>query len=191
MTTIYNYHQETGIFVGIDVADPSPLEPGVFLVPAYATTEAPPACGDGQHQVFRDGGWVVEDIPQPAPVPVLTADEVKASMWSRIKAERDRRIQSGGYKVGSKWFHSDTFSRTQQMGLVMLGASIPANTPWKTMDGSTVTMTQALAGQIFAAAATSDIAIFAAAEAHKAAMEAIPDPASYDFSAGWPATFAG
>ena len=113
----------------------------------------------------------------------------KAARWNDIKAERDRRIQVGGYKVGTEWFHSDTFSRTQQMGLVMLGANIPAGTPWKTMDGSTVTMTQTLAGQIFATAAGSDIAIFSAAEAHRVAMEASADPATYDFSTGWPKAF--
>lgn len=126
-------------------------------------------------------------VPKPAP----TTAEIQTAKWEAIKAERDRRIQSGGYKVGAKWFHSDTFSRTQQMGLVMLGANIPANTPWKTMDGTTVTMTQALAGQIFATAAASDIAIFAAAETHKAAMTASADPSSYDFSGGWPAIFPG
>jgi hypothetical protein len=120
--------------------------------------------------------------------PALPA-AVKAAKWSEIKNERDRRIQNGGYKVGTKWFHSDTFSRTQQMGLVIMGASIPENTPWKTMDGSTVVMTQTLAGQIFATAAGSDIAIFATAEAHKAAMEASADPATYDFSTGWPMSF--
>lgn len=124
--------------------------------------------------------------------PVLT-DPVPAAadeIWLDIKAERDRRIQSGGYKVGEKWFHSDTFSRTQQMGLVMLGDNIPPNTPWKTMDGSFEVMTPALAAQIFAAAAASDIAIFAAAEAHKATMEASQDPSAYDFSAGWPDSYA-
>ena len=119
----------------------------------------------------------------------LSPAQVKTHKWEAIKAERDRRIQVGGYKVGTKWFHSDTFSRTQQMGLVMLGANIPANTPWKTMDGSTVVMTQTLAGQIFGTAAASDIAIFAAAETHKAAMEASADPAAYDFSTGWPKAF--
>ncbi len=115
-----------------------------------------------------------------------SSTEAKARKWERIKAERDRRIQFGGYKVGTKWFHSDTFSRTQQMGLVMLGAGIPANTQWKTMDGTTVTVTQMLAGQIFASAAAADIAIFGAAETHRAAMEASADPVTYDFSAGWP-----
>ncbi len=114
---------------------------------------------------------------------------VKANKWNAIKAERDRRIQSGGYKVGAKWFHSDTFSRTQQMGLVMMGANIPNGTPWKTMDGSTVTMTQTLAGQNLGTAAASDIAIFSAAEIHRVAMEASADPATYDFSTGWPKAF--
>lgn len=57
------------------------------------------------------------------------------------------------------------------------------------MDGSFVAMTPALAQQVFTAAAASDQAIYAAAETHKAAMEASADPASYDFSTGWPLTF--
>lgn len=116
---------------------------------------------------------------------------VKAEKWEAIKAERDRRTEQGGYKAANKWFHSDQKSRSQQLGLVLLGANIPAGLQWKTMDGSFVTMTQTLAQQILGAGAASDQAIFAAAEAHKTAMEASADPASYDFSAGWPATFAG
>lgn len=135
-------------------------------------------------------GWRVlgGDFVPPALPPQI---EIRSHVWTAIKAERDRRIQFGGYKVGEKWYHSDTFSRTQQMGLVMLGANIPPNTPWKTMDGSFEVMTPALAAQIFAAAAASDIAIFAAAEVHKAAMEASPEPAAYDFSAGWPNRYEG
>lgn len=110
-------------------------------------------------------------------------------IWQRIKTERDRRIQNGGYKVGTKWYHSDTFSRTQQMGLVMMGTSLPAGIQWKTMDGSFVTMTPTLAGQIFGVAASSDIAIFGAAEAHRAAMDASADPSTYDFTGGWPPVF--
>lgn len=109
-------------------------------------------------------------------------------IWTQIKAERDRRNHAG-YKVGTKWFHSDADSRIQQLGLVMMGANIPAGLQWKTMDGSFVAMTTTLAQQVFAAAAASDQAIFAAAETHKAAMEASADPASYDFSTGWPLVF--
>lgn len=117
----------------------------------------------------------------------LAAEQDKA--WDAIKAERDRR-QHAGVKVGANWFHSDADSRIQQLGLVLLGASIPAGTQWKTLTGSFVTMTQTLAGQIFAATAMSDIAIFTAAEQHKAAMLQLADPRAYGLGAGWPAEFS-
>jgi len=107
-------------------------------------------------------------------------------MWNRIKAERDRRVQNGGYLASGHWFHSDTFSRTQQIGLVLLGSNIPPGLQWKTMDNGFVTMTQTLAGQIFAAAAASDVAHFSAAEMHHATMLASQSPQTYDFSNGWP-----
>jgi len=116
----------------------------------------------------------------------------KASMcWLQIKAERERRTEQGGFKVGAKWLHSDRKSRNQQLALALLGENIPAELQWKTMDGSFVAMTQALAQQILVAGAANDQAIFAAAEAHKAAMEASADPLSYDFSGGWPEAFEG
>lgn len=151
---------------------------------------------DEQHAALLEGpshGKRIEADANGNPVlvtpPAPTLGELKTATWESIKAERDRRIQHGGYKVGEKWFHSDTFSRTQQMGLVMLGANIPANLQWKTMDGSFIAMTQALAGQVFAAAAVSDVAIFGAAEAKRTAMEASADPASFDFAGGWPLAF--
>lgn len=113
---------------------------------------------------------------------------IKATWWEAIKHERDRRTQTGGYHAAGKWFHSDVFSRTQQMGLVMMGANIPANLQWKTMDGSFVAMTQTLAQQVFEAAAASDAALFARAEQLRASMEA--DPLTFNLQAqSWPATY--
>jgi len=118
-----------------------------------------------------------------------TAAQIVAVKWDAIKAERDRR-KAGGVKVKvgttNKWFHSDDASRIQQIGLVMMGASIPANLQWKTMDGTFVAMDQTVAGNVFVAAAASDQVIFGVAETHKAAMEASADPSTYDFSTGWP-----
>lgn len=144
------------------------------------TRAAPPGAG----YELDAGTWV----PSPARAEA-SRQAAAAKIWEAIKAERDHRTQSGGYNVGTKWYHSDTFSRTQQLGLVLLGAGIPANTQWKTMDGSFILMTQTLAADIFAAAAAADIATFAAAEAHRVAMEASADPGAYDFTAGWPAVF--
>ena len=120
-----------------------------------------------------------------AQIQAPTVEQSKAHKWEGIKGERDRR-KAGGVKVGAKWFHSDDGSRIQQMSLVMMGASIPANLQWKTMDGTFITMTQTLASQVFQAVAASDQAIFTAAETHRATMEASADPAAYDYSTGWP-----
>ena len=119
----------------------------------------------------------------------LTPDQAKAHAWEAIKAMRDQR-KAGGVKVkvgaANKWFHSDDASRIQQMGLVMMGAGIPADLQWKTMDGSFIAMNQTVAGAVFTAAAASDQAVFAVAEGHRVAMEASADPAAYDYSTGWP-----
>lgn len=120
---------------------------------------------------------------------VFPKDKAIAELWADIKKKRDDIGEHGGYKVGTKWYHSDQKSRSQQLGLVLLGANIPVNTQWKTMDGSFVVMTQTLAGQILAAAAASAQAIFTVAEQHKAAMEASATPETYDFSAGWPQVY--
>lgn len=121
------------------------------------------------------------------------APPTAGDMWEKIKAKRDNLSEAGGYKVAvggvDKWFHSNQKSKTQQLGLVLMGAAVSSVPPWKTMDGTYVTMTQALASQIFAAAATMDGTLFAVAESHRTAMLAAPDPAAYDFSAGWPAVY--
>ncbi len=109
-------------------------------------------------------------------------------MEDLIKAERDVR-KGRGVKVGSKWFHTDDTSRIQQLGLVLMGANIPPNLMWKTMDKSFVLMTQTLASQIFAAVAQLDSQIFGVAEQHIAAMRLESNPLEYNYSGGWPLAF--
>jgi hypothetical protein len=125
-------------------------------------------------------------------VPVYEDDpyyDPKGSIWNDIKAIRDHKSTSGGYRASGKWFHSDLMSRTQQIGLVMMGAGIPEGIMWKTMDGSFVQMTQALAAEIFAAAAAQDSALFGFAEALNAQVQASADPTSIDIKTGWPAVY--
>lgn len=54
---IYNYHPEYKTYVGSSLADESPLEPGVFLIPAHATELEPPSCSLGEIQVFNGTSW--------------------------------------------------------------------------------------------------------------------------------------
>ncbi len=105
---------------------------------------------------------------------------------ARIKAERDRR-KNAGTPAGGHVFHSDSESRIQQLGLVMMGSSMPAGIMWKTIGNGFVEMTPTLAGQIFTATATRDAQLFGVAEQHIAAAAASEYPLAYDYSTGWPA----
>ena len=122
---------------------------------------------------------------------IETADVIKARKWEEIKSYRDNLVNNGGFKVGAHWYHSNVLSRTQYLSLVMMGANIPANTTWKTLDNGYIPMTQTLAGQIFAAGAAQDSALFAKAAEHKTALDASSDPANYDYTTGWPETYTG
>lgn len=131
--------------------------------------------------------WRIDELPQEQAARNLT--RARAAAWEAIKVERDRRAGLG-VKVGQHWFHSDQKSRTQQLGLVLLGANIPAGLQWKTLTLTPppvfVAMTQQLAQAIAAATAASDTAIFTAAEVHRIAVESSTAPQNYDFSTGWP-----
>jgi hypothetical protein len=123
--------------------------------------------------------------------------DAKALMTDRIKAERDRRQQDGGVKVGANWFLSSDREAGRYNSLI--GIAVAAGAPgdfvlraaWRTMvDGVTQDMTPNLARQILSAGMTQFAAIDDAALVHIAAMEASADPLAYDYSAGWPAVFA-
>lgn len=114
---------------------------------------------------------------------------LKADKWISIKRIRDDRTQNGGYSAAGKWFHSDTFSRSQQLGLVLMGENIPTDLMWKTMDGSFIEMTQTLANEVFISAGVQDAATFGYAEALKTQVDNSNDPASIDIKSGWPICF--
>lgn len=124
-------------------------------------------------------------------------------LWTAIKAERDRRQSEGGFLVNGHWFHSDTKSRIQQMALKdsardLIAAGGNETDPltlggqqihWKLLDGSFVPMTAGLAIRIVDAAKQQEAALFQVAEQHWAGAKASNDPASYDYSTGWPEAF--
>lgn len=155
--------------------------------------------GRGMHEAIaaaghwlmqQDGQWVSSNdeavqavIDSFDPLP-----EARRAKWLQVQAERDRR-KGGGVAVAGYVFHSDPDSRIQQLGLVMMGESMPAGLMWKTVGGQYVQMSPALALQIFQATAASDQAIFAAGELHRNTIYSLTDlneVVSYDFSGGWP-----
>ena len=65
---IYNFNWATGEYTGATEADPSPLEPGEFIIPAYATTKAPPEMDEHPDKLAlfdrEQDEWVLEPKPQ-------------------------------------------------------------------------------------------------------------------------------
>jgi hypothetical protein len=113
---------------------------------------------------------------------------IRERLWEKIKNRRDEVKTNGGCLVQGKWFHSDSDSKQQQIALVIMGANIPANLQWKTLDGSFVTMTQALAGELFAAQVMREQLIFGVAESKRAAIQTmtIEQLEAYDVLDGFP-----
>ncbi len=113
---------------------------------------------------------------------------IRDRLWEKIKNRRDEVKNNGGCLVQGKWYHTDTDSKQQQIALVIMGANIPANLQWKTLDGSFVTMTQALAGELFAAQVMLEQVIFGVAESKRAAIAnmTIEQLEAYDVLDGFP-----
>ena len=137
--------------------------------------------GDGTYRLDFVGS------SRPATAAEILA-AIKAARIAVIKSKRDR-VKTDGVTVGEHRFHSDPDSRTQQLGLVIMGANVPP-VQWKTMGGAFVTMTQTLAGQIFQGTAARDMAVFGHAETLIATVNAaatVEAVEAVDIEAGWPA----
>ncbi len=90
---VYHYHPETKEYLGSSEARESPLEPGVFLIPACATDQKPPTPGPNQIVVFAGSVWTLVDLPlPPPPPPAPTPAELKAQAWARLRTERNGRL---------------------------------------------------------------------------------------------------
>lgn len=175
MTTWYAFDPVDGWYTGpvpADTPNATPIEP-----PVLETDHKPGA----PRSVWARVAWYVVAVPVPPDIDLYAAD--RAARWAAVKAERDRR-KAGGTLVAGKWFHSDADSRVQQLGLVVMGAAVPA-TPWKTMDGSFVPLTPTLVQQIFAARVAADIALHARGEELKAVLYSAADPRTVDITSGW------
>lgn len=61
-----------GYFVGASVADESPLEPGVYLIPGGAIDIPPPDVTAGRMYRLANGAWLDEPVPEAVPVEELS-----------------------------------------------------------------------------------------------------------------------
>jgi len=79
---------DNGYFAGVTVADESPLEVGVYLMPAHTVDADVPTIPDG-HVAKWNGAWVYEPIPapvvEPIPEPIVpTYADLRAAAYPPI-----------------------------------------------------------------------------------------------------------
>lgn len=168
---------------------------GLGSLPSNFTPYPPPS----SVHAWISGQWQVS----PQLVAELRA-KTEAGSWALIKDERDRR-SIAGIMVGSLWVHSDLFSRSQWLGLkdnardalaagrAMTDGLLDSDGQaivWKMLDGAFLPVTAQMAFDVVAAVTRSDIALFTFAEQHNSAMRAATDPAAYDYTTGWPKSYA-
>lgn len=62
---IYRFNPETGVYLGEDFADETPMQRGVFEMPPDATAIAPPTVGPGEVPFFNAGErrWEIRKFP--------------------------------------------------------------------------------------------------------------------------------
>ena len=112
---IYHYHPSTLEYIGPGEADASPLEPGKWLIPAHATTTAPPTAVAGKVRVWR-GEWVFEDVQADQPLDPEyepTPEELEQLAREAFKAERQIAVDNIKVVVGGKVFDGDETSQTR------------------------------------------------------------------------------
>ena len=125
----------------------------------------------------------------------LPNEQIHPVIIAKVKAHR-AALKAAGVVIEvagqNKWIDSDDGARLQQLGLLQLGATnaLPPNLQWKCLDGSFITMTHEIAQAIFLATASADMANFANAETHIAAIKASEKPELHDWSTGWVQCYA-
>lgn len=185
---IYHYHPLTFEYVGTGYADESPLEPGVYLVPANTTQATPPPSVAGSIRRFVGGAWVTEPAVSapldPEYVPSLA--EFAAQKLARVNEAKNVALD-GGFWHDGVLFDSDVKARLAYLELALkLGQDQAYSTAWKASTGSWVTMDAALFAALqpaYEAHIQGCFAWQAAREQEVAAALALVDPETGDEAA--------
>lgn len=85
MKTVYLFDKASANYVGVYVAQESPLEPGQFITPTDSTELLPPAVAPGDTLQWTGSAWrVIAAVVAPAP----TTAELKANALNQVRSQR-------------------------------------------------------------------------------------------------------
>ena len=194
MKTVYQTDAE-GFFIGPVQADPSPLEPGVWLIPGGAVEVEPPALTEGQKAQWVNGAWaVIEPPPPPEPEPEPTPEEARAAIEASILTERDRRIDLGtGINVtgvgtipvsGRPQVQADLTSLVTAAQIAIAAGNTTATFPFRDEARTVHALTAAQVIELYMAGVAW---LGAMRQAAWSLIDADPIPADYSDDRHWPA----
>ena len=86
---IYNYHRNTGEYVGESTATPNPITAGEYLIPAYATTDSPPSVSGDELAIWDNGAWIKKNVQK----------EILDWKWQEIISTRNQLLQGSDWTV--------------------------------------------------------------------------------------------
>jgi hypothetical protein len=182
--TVYQL-DANGHFAGTTVADESPRQPGVYLMPAGCVTLAPPEHKAGTNRKYADGKWSYDPIigyGDPAPMPAEpTLADIKAAKNAQINAWR-ASADATVFEYAGKLFGCDAASRAAindvAQHIALLG-TFPDGFAgvWKASDNALVPMTEPDEfAALYAALAAAGAANFNRAQVLKAELAAAETP---------------
>ena len=151
----------------------------ICLDPFKIITTPPP----DNFYILEDDKWVYNKT-----LFTVALENTKAQVTQEIKNRRDE-ITVDCIIINNHHFHSDTNSRIQQLSLTKMGAEkkIPPGLMWKTKNNGLIELTNEIASQFESVTMDHDMRLFANAQHHIAAVEALDDIQAvldYDYSTG-------
>ena len=130
------------------------------------------------------GEWIFDHTQMLA-----VLNSIKAAKFQQIKTKRDDAT-TDYIIIDGNHFHSDANSRIQQMSLTRMGQAkqVPEGLMWQTKNNGLIALTNDIAAQFETVTMEHDMRLFANAQHHILAVEALEDIQAvqeYDYSTGW------
>lgn len=146
---------------------------------SFITTPPP-----GNFYKLEKGEWIFDQAQM-----LMVIRGIKAAKIQQIKTKRDEAT-ADYIVIDGNHFHSDANSRIQQMSLTRMGQAkqVPEGLMWQTKNNGLIVLTNDIAAQFEAVTMDHDIRLFANAQRHIAAVEALEEIQTvldYDHSTGW------